>query len=640
MAKHQYFNLEQAQKEPLQARELILRYQKDLPLEHIAEFPNLEVLHLHNHPFKNIPENLLSLTKLHTLHLLHTRSAKVPEFLFELPNLKVLNLSYNPITRIPTALQKAIHLQELYLYNCKLKALPANIHKLEQLEVLNLENNQIEALPDNIGQLMNLKQLILTNNKIECLPGNFALLNVTKLHLGSNPFYNNLGQKQKTIGALLKQFQNRKYDDKQRRLFFHIFMGEMEEAEKIAPYEEILQALNSPNQVIRLNALSFLLDKEPDPFEKVNKASMHIHLAGKINSFDTENLESRLEGSNIIVDDRLKKTTTHLIVGESPKKKLDKALEMGIPIVAQGRLKDYLHNIEEHYLAKNDPATLQMAKNLADLLKSHEENNQELGLEMAMGGGIHPSFFYDLLLLYLWNRNLKIKNQTEKVLEKHLSSNLFIHLKTNAKNYYNDPSEDAISTYLENICAHEDVDPNELGIRFFRITDRGKRFCLRYPYSFLEVCMQEIKGSVLRLTGLKLDKLSDSISKYPHLKILYLNDNSLTHLPAAFEQLHKLYVLSLRKNKFTEFPPQLLELKELDNVDLSFNKIDKIPEGITQLTQLKRLNLRNNRITTLPQSIQNLKNLKTLSLEGNPIKKDEKAKAAAQKLLPHCKIGF
>ncbi|OJJ14694.1 hypothetical protein BKI52_41390 [marine bacterium AO1-C] len=640
MTKQQFYNLEQALKSPLQVTELILRYQKDLPLEEIAQLQNLEVLHLHNHSFKNLPENLLSLTRLHTLHLLHTRSAKVPEFIFEFKNLKVLNLSYNPITRIPASLQNLEKLTELYLHNCKLKAVPANIHKLSALEVLNLENNQIEAIPQNIGQLSNLKQLILTNNKIERLPGDFSLLNVTKLHLGSNPFYNNLGQKQKTIGALLKQFQNRNYASDLRRLYFHIFMGEMNEAEKIADYPAIVQGLNSPNQVIRLNTLSYLLDKEPNPFEKVSQTPIHVHLAGKINSFDTEDLTNRLEDSNIVIDDRLKKTTTHLVVGENPKKKLDKALTMGIPIVAQGRLKDYLHNIEEHYLAKNDPATLQMAKNLSDLLQSHEENNQELGLEMAMGGGIHPSFFYDLLLLYLWNRNLKIRNLTEKVLEKHLSSNLFIHLKTNAKNYYNDPSEDAISTYLENISAHEEIDPNELGIRFFRITDRGKRFCLRYPNSFLEVCKQEIKGSVLRLVGLKLDKLSESISKYAHLKILYLNDNSLYQLPASFEQLHKLYVLSLRKNKFTEFPVQLLKLKELDNVDLSFNKISELPEQITQLTKLKRLNLRNNRIVSLPQSMQNLTNLKTLNLEGNPIKKDEKVKTQAQKLLPNCKISF
>ena len=640
MTKQQFYNLEQALKSPLQVTELILRYQKDLPLEEIAQLQNLEVLHLHNHSFKHLPENLLSLSRLHTLHLLHTRSAKVPEFLFEFKNLKVLNLSYNPITRIPTSLSNLEKLTELYLHNCKLKTVPTNIHKLQALEVLNLENNQIEAIPSNIGQLQHLKQLILTNNKIDRLPGNFALLNVTKLHLGSNPFYNNLGQKQKTIGMLLKQFQNRNYDDKIRQLYFHIFMGEMKEAEKIADYPAIVQGLNSPNQVIRLNTLSYLLDKEPNPFEKIDQTTIHVHLAGKINSFDTEDLTSRLEDSNIVVDDRLKKTTTHLVVGENPKKKLDKALAMGIPIIAQGRLKDYLHNIEEHYLAKNDPATLQMAKNLSDLLQSHEENNQELGLEMAMGGGIHPSFFYDLLLLYLWNRNLKIKNLTEKVLEKHLSSNLFIHLKTNAKNYYNDPSEDAISTYLENICTHEEIDPNELGIRFFRITDRGKRFCLRYPNSFLEVCQQEIKGSVLRLVGLKLDKLSESISKYAHLKILYLNDNSLQHLPAAFEQLHRLYVLSLRKNKFKEFPLELFKLAELDNIDLSFNKIAELPAQITELKKLKRLNLRSNRITALPPEIQQLTSLKTLNLEGNPIKKDEKARAQAQKLLPHCKISF
>lgn len=640
MTKQQFYNLEQALKTPLQVTELILRYQKDLPLEQIAQLQNLEVLHLHLHPFKNIPESLLSLSKLHTLSLMHTRSAKVPEFIFEIPSLQSLNLSYNPITRIPNGLQKLTRLKELFLHNCKLKALPANIHKLQSLETLNLENNQIESLPASIGELQQLKNLILTNNNIQQLPGEFSRLNVSKLHLGSNPFYNNLGQKQKTIGALLKQFHNRSYSDEQRRLYFYIFMGTLSEAEKTATYAEILQGLNSPNQVIRLNTLSYLLDKEADPFAKTNKNDMYIHLAGKINSFDTETLAKQLEGSNIFIDERLKKSTTHLIVGENPKKKLNKALEMGIPIIAQGRLKDYLHTIEEHYLSKNDSATLQMAKNLIDLLRSHEENNQELGLEMAMGGGIHPSFFYDLLLLYLWNRNLKIKNQTEKVLEKHLSSNLFIHLKTNAKNYYNDPSEDAISTYLENICAHEEIDPNELGIRFFQITDRGKRFCLRHPKSFIEVCQREIKGSVLRLTGLKLDKLSSSIHQYDHLKILYLNDNSMSALPKEFEQLQKLYVLSLRKNKFVQFPPQLLNLSALDNIDLSFNRIPEIPTEIARLTQLKRLNLRNNRIAHLPESIQQLSHLKTLNLEGNPIKKDEKAKNKAKALLPHCTIHF
>ncbi|WP_299452251.1 leucine-rich repeat domain-containing protein [uncultured Microscilla sp.] len=640
MTKQQFYNLEQALKNPLQVTELILRYQKDLPLEEIAQLKNLEVLHLHHHPFKNLPENLQSLSKLHTLSLMHTRSAKVPEFIFDITSLQSLNLSYNPISRLPHNAQNLVHLRELLLHNCKLKAFPANIHKLEQLETLNLENNQIEQVPVSIGQLSKLQSLILTNNNIQGLPSEFALLNVSKLHLGSNPFYNNLGQKQKTIGALLKQFQHRNYTEKQRKLYFQIFMGVTDEAEKLASYEELLEGLNSPNQVIRLNTLSYLLEKAPNPFINPNPQQMHIHLAGKFNGFDTKELEEQLQNTNIVIDERLKKSTTHLVVGENPKKKLNKALEMGIPIVAQGRLKDFLHTIEDHYLAKNDAATLQMAKNLADLLQSHEENNQELGLEMAMGGGIHPSFFYDLLLLYLWNRNLKIKNQTEKVLEKHLSSNLFIHLKTNAKNYYNDPSEDAISTYLENICAHPDIDANELGIRFFQITNRGKRFCLRYPKSFVEVCQQEVKGSVLRLTGLKLDLLSDSIGKYTHLKILYLHNNSLSTLPGEFTQLQKLYVLSLKKNKFQEFPLQLLALPELDNLDLSSNKIEKLPDNIGKLTKLKRLNLRNNKLSQLPESIAVLKQLKTLNLEGNPIKKDEKAKSQAQALLPGCEIRF
>lgn len=640
MTKQQFYNLEEALKNPLQATELILRYQKDLPLEDIAQLQNLEVLHLHHHPFKRLPENLQSLTKLHTLSLMHTRSAKVPEFLFDMPSLQYLNLSYNPISRLPQNLQNLVNLKELLLHNGKIKTLPANIHKLENLETLNLENNQIEQLPASIGQLSNLKNLILTNNNLQGLPGEFALLNVTKLHLGSNPFYNNLGQKQKTIGALLKQFRNRDYSEKQRKLYFHIFMGAIDEAEGIASYEEILEGLNSANQVIRLNTLSYLLGKAPNPFINPNSQQMHIHLAGKFNGFEVENLEEQLQNTNIVIDERLKKSTTHLVVGENPKKKLNKALELGIPIVAQGRLKDFLHTIEDHYLAKNDPATLQMAKNLTDLLQSHEENNQELGLEMAMGGGIHPSFFYDLLLLYLWNRNLKIKNQTEKVLEKHLSANLFIHLKTNAKNYYNDPSEDAISTYLENICAHADIDPNELGIRFFQITNRGKRFCLRHPQSFIEVCQQEVKGSVLRLTALKLDSLSNSISKYDHLKILYLHNNSLHTLPSEFTQLQKLYVLSLKKNKFHQFPEQLLELPQLDNLDLSSNKIEYLPNDIGKLIKLKRLNLRNNKIKQLPQNIALLKHLKTLNLEGNPIKKDEKAKSQAQAFLPHCEIKF
>lgn len=635
--KGKFFNYQNALEKPLEVKKLYLSGYKEEDLNLLYRFENLEFLELKGFKILNLPDNLSNLQNLKKLHLIDNFFLEIPQTVFEL-DLDSLKIENGDIQEIPSQIADLHNLSELNINNLShIQRIPEEISNLEKLKYLYLKNNKLKTLPEQIGKLQQLTHLDISNNLLKTLPQSFARLNLKKFWANATPFYAQLGNKREKLLDLLKQFQHRGESDVKRELAFQMFLENYSNLEKYWNREEILELLNFYNKVIRQNTLLYLHQKNQSPFTSTKP--LQIRIIGKNQNLDLEQHISSLEEKEIFVEKRWNKKVNMIFVGEYPKQQLAKALATNIDIFPITYLKDFLNTLEKPYLANDNPETLQMAESLADLLRSEEESNQELGLEMALGGGINDMYFYDLLLLYIWNDNRKIKNMTENILEKYLPSQTFLHLKNNCKSYYDNPSEDMITQYLESL-SNQYIDPSKLGYTFYQATARGKKYCLRYQESFKKVIKNEVKNSVLHLNNLGLLKLNTEIVHFDFLKMLYLNKNKLSTLPENFTSLRKLKLLVLASNRFKRIPNTIFSLNKLRNLDFSKNELENISEEIEKLSSLVNLNLSSNKIKDLPLSIGRLQNLRSLNIKKNPIVKNKDFIKKLSDLLPNCTIYF
>ena len=91
---------------------------------------------------------------------------------------------------------------------------------------------------------------------------------------------------------------------------------------------------------------------------------------------------------------------------------------------------------------------------------------------------------------------------------------------------------------------------------------------------------------------------------------LKLNGMELTELPESLGQLTKLQELNLAGSDLTSLPEWLGNLTQLQSLDISSNDLTSLPEWLGNLTQLKVLNLEESRLTALPETLGNLTNLR------------------------------
>ena len=162
--------------------------------------------------------------------------------------------------------------------------------------------------------------------------------------------------------------------------------------------------------------------------------------------------------------------------------------------------------------------------------------------------------------------------------------------------------------------------------------------------------LTELPESIGQLTKLQsldisknqLSELSESIGQLTQLQRLELYDNQLTSLPKLFEKLINLHHLDLYQNKIAALPrvifrlpklrelgighnpptilsPNLFEIKNITNLGLAGLEINDVSQQIKNLRHLKMLYLEKNNLTDLPPSLAQLEHLKELKLGENPL---------------------
>ncbi|MCU0443509.1 MAG: leucine-rich repeat domain-containing protein [Microscillaceae bacterium] len=635
MAQYTY-DLETALRNPTKVVYLYLHFTDNLDISGLSELQNLEYLHLTGFVGEQIPSCIKQLPKLRKLHL--SRFAQeIPEFIYQLTQLTALSLEHSHLKSIKPQIGNLQNLAQLSLKNTKIKVLPPEIGELKNLKHLDLENLPIESLPETIGQLEMLRKLILTNTQIKQLPLNFALLNLENAHFGFTPFYNSLGQNSRKIVPLLQYFQKKQISSELRKVYLQIFLGKFELAETLGSFAEILTGLNAEHLGLRQQTLDYLHQKNTNLFlQKPDNQLLTLFVAGTSNLSDWEGIQATLEEKNFRFATRLDAKVDWIVLGDKPQKLLKLALDTQKPLLAIGHLLAYYQDIANYYLAKNDDETRQLAQNLAGLLRSPEVPNQQLGLEMALGGGINEIYLYDILLLYLWNPNTSIKNLAERVIQKFMPEQVYIHLKANCRSWYAQAAEASMYLYLKNLEI-EQIDADNLGLHFYRSHQIGAKYCLGFPQGFVEVCRKLIHNRVLPLADYQLEHLEANIRLFPALKVLYLQNNRLQTLPNTLAELQNLQTLNLMRNSFPDFPAIVCELQNLEDFNFSSNRLADLPEEIGNLSHLKYLHLSRNKLSRLPESLFQLPRLKYLDIRNNPL---HKKIAEIKKRMPQCQVLF
>ncbi|XP_073242940.1 uncharacterized protein [Porites lutea] len=135
-----------------------------------AQSQGYTLLYLNYRKLSELPEELLSLSKIKKLYLKRNVLRKLPADIWRLGNLVELYLHSNNLHELPDGIGKLQTLERLNVCNNFLKNLTPAIGQLTSLTSLQLVNNELPFLPQELGNLTQLKDLNVINNKLEWLP--------------------------------------------------------------------------------------------------------------------------------------------------------------------------------------------------------------------------------------------------------------------------------------------------------------------------------------------------------------------------------------------------------------------------------------------------------------------------------------
>ena len=142
----------------------------------------------------------------------------------------------------------------------------------------------------------------------------------------------------------------------------------------------------------------------------------------------------------------------------------------------------------------------------------------------------------------------------------------------------------------------------------------------------LSVAVCQHIGSVvdLRIDENELDCPANALAplcKLRSLRLLSLEKNRLTSVPALIGTMLSLRRISLHSNQLTDLPSSLCLLVSLESFDVHKNMLTSLPQNIGNLKNLQKLDLSENRLAELPVTICELSETLQFSVGRNPLEK-------------------
>jgi Leucine-rich repeat (LRR) protein len=569
------------------------------------------------------------------LTLIYAGLKKLPGYFSKMIALKDFNFGGLPELDVEDAITKLPYLETLFLGYQHHTKLPSNIYTLKNLKTLYLGYQ----VPISFAAIIELVEKCSSLQEIEFntgdafIPGNIHLLNrLTSCKINYYPNYSS----EKTVVDTSLQFGLLNMDTVK---FVRYTAGLKQQIETVKK----IKTLNLQTDEQKMTAFGLLTGA----FEKL-KHQLHnpfkgdeslrdknIYIFGKPTLSTLKELQTNLKNRGSAIAKNLDDSVSHILLTSQFKDDIASILFSNKPIILEDFIKQQVFKEDAPYLMSdgNDELTEQITR----LLRSEEEENMQLVLELIEGGGANKRLVAYLMVIHLKHNNADIRKKARSLFRKFASADLQTHLKNTWKESFKEKNyTDFISVFQ-----HTDVDIFDC-IFALHITNlhTNKAKGNNNDYQFKS----------LTLRGLKEGNFPTSFKYLDFIENIYIEGNDEFDMAASYPNFShfNLKNFSISNCTFEKFPSELLDFPNLESLTLSgkwgesrycltipsltphanlkalsFYQFDiaKV-ENLKPVAQsLKNFTIDNSNISEVPLFINGCTQLTHLSLCNNPIEK-------------------
>lgn len=579
--------------------------------ENLFSCTKLRRLTLQKCTLPELPVGLLQLQSLEKLSIIDCGLEVLPSWLADLKNLKVLTVTGNKLTKLPASL--AFGEQKLSVdvgFNAITTVPIEYFLPKSRLIVLNLNNNQLRSLPKLEENNHCLKNIHFKSNQIAFIPPSLFkhLPSLTLVDIRENPYERlplavlNLPSlkylsaegtgledsflKTNARFEIFKAFNTINLGSEARMLAYQLLYAPSTIVE--AKDEDLLGCLSLPYPSIWKKALDVLLEKKKELLEQQPLSTKsEIAVFGKT-AMPNRMLRAKIKEKGARYNVKIKDSTTHVVI--APKlKKYEGYDKEGLVFISEENLLLFLGVEQERFFKEVEGDEL---KNIQELFYHPDEKNQEIALNLMMGGGVPKPFLTDLFLVW---RNTKKDASFRKKILKLLKLNASPELKSRlsqAKPVMRESLDEyTLDENLRHYTEGTELDSWKIGRYIFKHYKNGLRFWLRH-------LSKEEEKTLLNFL----------IEKRPKFKLCSSYFQQLNNL---FEYTNAKWVVIENEN-LTSFPKQLLAFKQMWNLSLGHNDLQELPVEFATLKKLKTLNIKYNSFKAFPPVLLNMTQLKVI----------------------------
>ena len=515
----------------------------------ISTFVNLELFELNwgGNSFA-IPVDIFKLPKLKHLSFTKIRLSKIPETIVYAENLETLDLSYNLISKIP-----------------------AYLTQLKQLKVLNLSKNPIEEIEEECSSMNSLKSLNISTAKFEKIPATLLkiLPQISEIWLPKKiaaelkknykaaywklPFISlNSSTESKLLKKILQIFRSEGIDFPSRAFILNLSANNKEKIREQANKEFLLTALKLKSmEAIRLRALDYIGEIFSEEGKTALQNNAKLAVLGKL-GINKNELRLKMKNHNIKYTSKIDKSTTHILLGQSPGAEAEAAFEPGKYILNEKNIIDFWEISENPYILELASVTTDQLDNLSNMMLSGQDDSIMVALSMFKQGGFPKALITELFIIFKTINDPLVLREAERLLRQYGSTELIGKLKTEQYLFHYKHNESNTMRSIRNLSNKTELDGLKIARYLHRKYSTAAGYLAKYlsdkeAVPFFEQLIDA--NGKLNLSGLALQAVPSSIFLLGNkVKILILSSNGLKSVSEQIKNLKELKLLDLNRN--------------------------------------------------------------------------------------------
>ncbi len=384
--------------------------------------------------FSQFDERLYELCNLETLIISSELLQVLPAGITKLQKLQTLHIRQAPrLCEISEDIAQLSQLRTLIIENTALKALPETEYLWVELQHLHLANNALLRLPKSWSSLKKLKNIALQYNPFEEFPTQLLHAHNADWSLSKGlPHFKDANR----LNTLLRMFRKYQPTAKMHASMFWLFLGDSRFGQKI-PLSYLISACGYKDKTIQQTAQHIAECRIAEQYpRRPLRVGSSLAIWGKTLNPKAEIIE-QIEGLGIqVVECSADEKPTHILLGTGIRREqwelIEQLLTEGVQFIMQPQLSDFLQSQAQFYLAPTDSEAAQHAsQSLAQLLRSGNDDNTLIALEMMRTGGVPKNLLIDIFAIacrfHLPNSgDRSARPLAQKLLQQHASKALYL----------------------------------------------------------------------------------------------------------------------------------------------------------------------------------------------------------------------